>query len=130
MHMADMELLSAACCVVAADGATTEREMKVIRVIAERAGVSDFYLQSLLDQAKRDRQFHEQQFRIALGDPVRTMRNLLIVAASDGRVAAAELDVLRYFCDKLGVARSKLDELIAELKAKAAAKRAGPPKQA
>ncbi len=95
--------------------------MKVVRAIAEKAGVSDFYLSSLLDQAKRDKELYQQQFRIALGDPVRTIRNLLIVAAADGKVAKEELAVLHHFCDKLGVARKRFDDLIVELKGGASA---------
>ncbi len=123
MHMADMELLSAACCIVALDGQVGEREMKIVRAIAEKAGVSDFYLSSLLDQAKRDKEFYQQQFRIALGDPVKTVRNLLIVAAADGKVAKEELAVLHHFCDKLGVARKRFDDLIVELKGQVRAHR-------
>ncbi len=123
MHMADMELLSAACCIVALDGQVHEREMKVIKAIAERAGVGDFYLSSLLDQAERDKDFYQQQFRIALGDPIKTMRNLLIVSAADGKVARDELAVLHHFCDKLGLARAKLDDLIVELKGRVRAHR-------
>lgn len=123
MHMADMELLSAACCLVAADGQVGDREMKALKFIADKAGVSDFYLTSLLDQAKRDKEFYQQQFRIALGEPIKTMRNLLIVAATDGLIATSELSILHAFRDKLGVTPAKFDDLIAELKGKVRAHR-------
>jgi uncharacterized tellurite resistance protein B-like protein len=123
MHMADMELLSAACCIVVLDGQVHEREMRIIKAIAEKAGVSDFYLTSLLDQARRDKDFFQQQFRIALGDPAKTMKNLLIVAAADGKISKEELPVLHHFCDKLGVPRAKLQDLIMELKGQVRAHR-------
>lgn len=115
MHVANIELLSAACCVVALDGVVTEREMKVIKAIAEKAGVSDFYLTSLLDQAKRNKDLYQEKFRIAHGDPVKTLRNLLIVAAVDGKVSKEELPVLYTFCDRLKVPRATFEELIVDL---------------
>ncbi len=108
---------------MALDGQVNDREMKVIKAIAERAGVSDFYLSSLLDQAKRDKSMYEQQFRIALGDPTKTMKSLLVVAAADGMVSKEELGVLHHFCDKLGVPRAKLQTLIVELKGQVRAHR-------
>ena len=120
---ANTELLSAACCIAAADQKITEGEMKLLRRLAEQVGVSEITVNATVDRARRDPGFYQQQFSLGIGNARAMIKTLLMIAAADGRISTDERTLICHFADKLGLPRGDFDEILSELIGKVRAKR-------
>lgn len=114
--MKDLELLRAACCIAGLDGEVGEEERAAIETLQERAGVGAASLAAMLDIARTDSEFYEEQFDMLLSDPEHAIKTLWKVAAVDGRVSTDERVILRYFGRKLGLEDARVEEIIDETK--------------
>lgn len=111
--MGDVEVLRAACCVAGLDGRITDGEMALLRRLAQRAGVGSVSLQAMIDRAKTDHNFYQEQFRLYATDPEATMTAVLGVAVCDGELSADERVVLQLFADRLKLSPERFDKLLA-----------------
>ncbi len=123
--MKDLELLRAACCVAGLDGEVGEDERAAIEILQERAGVGAASLAAMLDIARTDSEFYEEQFELLLSDPEHAIKTLWKVAAIDGRVSTDEAVILRYFGHKLGLDDARVEEIIDETKRSLGARSGG-----
>lgn len=123
--MKDLELLRAACCIAGLDGEVGEEERAAIEILQERAGVGAASLAAMLDIARTDSEFYEEQFDMLLSDPEHAIKTLWKVAAVDGRVSTDERVILRYFGRKLGLDDARVEEIIDETKASVRGKAKG-----
>lgn len=111
MVQQDVELVRAACCVAALDGEITPRERAAIERLAEGPGIGAASIKAMLDMALKNKSWYEQQFRLAVKDPDRTMKALLSVAVVDGDFGENERIVLAHLGRKLGLDDARLEAL-------------------
>ena len=78
-----VELLRAACCMAGLDGTIGDAELAIIQKLATDAGVGAASLKAMMDRAKSDPSYYEQQFRFLRGD-----------ANDDGRVNLLDFDIV------------------------------------
>ena len=112
-----VDLLRAACCVAGIDGEISPAEKKLIDQLAGEIGVGQASIEAMLDRAKRDPNFYQQQFRILHEDPKKSLVTLIEVAMADKKLAAGEIDVLRGLSKNLQVSDQVFDELIEKVQA-------------
>ena len=112
MVMDDVEILRAACCIAGLDEHVCEKERPALQRLAERAGVGEASLNAMIDRARTDHNFYEQQFDIVKTDPDSTMKKLLQVAAADNDISQAERIVLAHFAQQLGMTAQSFDQLL------------------
>jgi len=110
--MTQVEVLRAACCVAMLDKELDDREFRVLQKLAHEAGVGAASLNAMIDRARRDEKFFEQQFRVMKADPDETMKTLLAVAVSDRGLELNERVVLHHFAQKLGMDDARFDQLL------------------
>ncbi len=115
MSMKEVELLRAACCIAGLDGEVTDSEREAIESLADRAGVGAASMNAMIDLARTDESFYEEQFEMLLTDPEEAIRTLSGVAAADGGVSTDERVILRHFADKLGLDGARAEEIIEEI---------------
>lgn len=113
MAMQGVEVLRAACCVAGIDGEVCDHEHPLLQRLADAAGVGSVSLNAMIDRAKSDPSFFEQQFEIFKTDPEDTMKMLFRIAIADGVLARSERVVLQHFATKLGMTEDRYDELLA-----------------
>ena len=58
-----VEVLRAACCMAGLDGTIGEKELAILQKLATEAGVGGASLKAMMDRAKADPNYYEQQFR-------------------------------------------------------------------
>ena len=87
MLMSKVEVLRAACCV---------------------AGIDD----AMVERAKEDCQFFEEQFEVLKADPAEAMVTLCGVAIADGDLSTDERVLLQHFATRLGLPPEKCDKLL------------------
>lgn len=122
MLMGKVETLRAACCVAGLDREVSEKERPLLEKLAEQVGVGRASLNAMIERARSDPNFYEEQFRIARADPDTAMKTLLLVAAADHAITLEERVILQHFAQKLGVSDERFTKLL-----DAAHKRAGRP---
>ena len=108
-----VEVLRAACCMAGLDGAIHEKELAIIQKLAAEAGVGAASLKAMMDRAKADPKYFEQQFRFLRGNPDESMKTILRVALADGALHQNERVVLDVFAKKLGLSDARYQQLIA-----------------
>ena len=113
MSVADVEILRAACCVTGLDAQIKDAERAVLQRLADNAGVGAVSLQAMIDRAKRDPNFYQEQFRFVHADPSAAMTSILGAAVSDGALTADERVILQHFAQKLGLKPEKFEQLLA-----------------
>ena len=123
MPMSAVEILRAACCVAGLDREINEREMKMLRDLAEHAGVGQVSLSAMIDRAKTDADFYKDQFRIVRTNAENTMRVLVGVAIADHVLAQEERVILAHFAERLGMTPERFDKYLEAAEKKLAAKR-------
>ncbi|MBI1338203.1 MAG: hypothetical protein GC164_14760 [Phycisphaera sp.] len=109
--MANVAVLRAACCIAGLDKHIDEQELKLLERIADYAGVGKASLSAMIDRAKNDEDFYEDQFKIVLTDPKATMTALFAVAVADGKLGDNERIILCHFADRLGLPEREFDAL-------------------
>jgi len=112
MLVEQVEILRAACCVAGVDGELSEREERVLRKLKENVGVGEASFKAMIDAGKNDPNYYQRLFNMLSTDPDRTIKSLFVIAASDGEVGDPELNVLRYFAEKLGMEGDRFEELL------------------
>ena len=115
--MEQVEVLRAACCVAGADGSVTDKERQLIEKLADVSGVGAASLEAMVDRAKADCSFCDEQFQILKTDPQETMAILFEIAMSDGQVGTDEEQSLWSFAERLGVPRNIFDALVEKTRA-------------
>jgi tellurite resistance protein len=113
--MHDLEILRAACCVAGWDGSVSLHEERLIRQLADRAGVGGVSLQAMIERAEQDRDFHREQFEFLKPEPERAVRLLAAVAAADGKVTTEQRAVVGHFARKLGMTDERLDQVLTDV---------------
>lgn len=113
MVMDRVEVLRAACCLAATDGKIHVRELKLLRKLADEAGVGQASFQAMIDRSLREPSYFEKQFELMKADADSTMLALFGVAISDGQLDEEQRIILGYFADKLGLSSQRFDQLLA-----------------
>ena len=111
-----IDLLRAACCVANADGNAGEPEMAIVRKLIKEVGVGRASVEAMMDRAKTDPAFCEDQFRILKSDPSDAMMFLLQIAMADGVLSEEEVRVLQSLANNLEIPAEVFDKLIAQVK--------------
>jgi len=101
--MVQVEVLRAACCVVGADGNSTEAERELLNRLAKQTGVGFASLEAMISRACKDDNFCNEQFRVLKAEPKDAMSVLLEVAMADGVIDEKETAILKVFAEKLSV---------------------------
>jgi len=107
-----VEVLRAACCMAGLDGTIGEKELAILQKLATEAGVGGASLKAMMDRAKADPNYYEQQFRFLRGNPDESMKTMLRVAIADGVLHANERVVLQHFATKLGLSEQRYQALL------------------
>ena len=111
-----IDLLRAACCVANADGDAGESEMVLVAKLIKEVGVGRASVQAMMDRAKTDPAFCEDQFKILKSDPSDAMLFLLQVAMADGKLTEGEVRVLQSLANNLEVPDDVFEKLITQVK--------------
>jgi tellurite resistance protein len=114
--MRKVEILRAACCVAGIDGETDEKELAVLRDLAEEVGVGQTSLGAMIERAENDQAFYQEQFRVLKADPKETLKLLLSVALADGRLGNRESQVLKLLALRLDVDGDQFDRWFDKIK--------------
>ena len=121
--MRKVEILRAACCVAGIDGEADEKELAVLRELAEEVGVGQASLAAMIERAETDQAFFKEQFRVLKGDPKQTLELLLGIALADGRLGNRESQVLRLLALRLDVDGDQFDRWFDKIKSTLRSKR-------
>lgn len=108
--MQQVETLRAACCVVGVDGKASEAEMRIIKSLAAEVGVGEASLTAMLERAKSDKEFYDEQFKILKTDPKETMQLMFSLALADGSFRKDEHFILQQFAERLGVSEAQFNQ--------------------
>ena len=111
-----IDLLRAACCVANADGNASEPEIAWVGKLIKEVGVGRASVQAMMERAKIDPAFCEDQFKILKSDPSDAMLFLLQVAMADGKLTEGEVRVLQTLANNLEVPADVFDKLISQVK--------------
>ncbi len=111
-----IDLLRAACCVANADGNAGEPEMAIVGKLIKEVGVGRASVEAMMERAKTDPAFCEDQFRILKSDPSDAMMFLLQIAMADGVLSEEEVRVLQSLANNLEIPAEVFDKLIAQVK--------------
>jgi tellurite resistance protein len=106
-----VDLLKAAACIAGVDGEITEGEAEVLSALAERAGVRQDHLQTLVEKARVDDDLLNEQMSVVRADPDTTIAVLCQVAAVDGIVSGDEKVVIEQFGVVLGVSKERMAQI-------------------
>ena len=112
MEMQQVEVLRAACCLAASDGKIAEREMVLLRKLAEQPGVGSASLNAMIERAKTEPGYFQKQFELLKADAESSMLTLFGVAISDGELSDDQRVMLHYFADKLGLSEARFEKLL------------------
>lgn len=122
MAKSDVDLLKAAACIAGLDGEITPHEAKALRHLAERAGVREDHLETLMEKARVDDDLLNEQLSVVRADPDTTIAVLYQVAAIDGVVSGDERAVVEQFGVILGLSRKRIDKIFEVVEQRLAAK--------
>lgn len=113
MHLSKVEVLRAACCIAGIDGNVEPAERKLIEKLAHDVGVGRMSLDAMLEQARTDCSFFEEQFEVLKADPDQAMITLCGVAIADGQLSSEERILLQHFAGRLGMPEATFGKLMA-----------------
>ena len=111
-----IDLLRAACCVANADGDASEPEMALVGKLIREVGVGRASVEAMMQRAKIDPAFCEDQFRILKSDPSDAMLFLVQVAMADGKLTEGEIRVLQSLANNLEIPTEVFEKLISQVK--------------
>jgi tellurite resistance protein len=112
MDTEQMETLRGVLAVAIADGRISPAEKGVIRGLARKAGVSQAWLNEMIEKAEQGATVESSTFRPLLKDPEKAMTLLVGTAAIDGQVSDEERTVLVDISLKVGLAPGKFGEVL------------------
>jgi uncharacterized tellurite resistance protein B-like protein len=107
--MRQVDILRAACCVAGVDGHASDAEQRILKRLADEAGVGTASLSAMIERAETDKRFYAEQFRVLQFDPKETMQLLFRVALADGDLAKEEAVVLKRLSQRLELPPSQFD---------------------
>jgi tellurite resistance protein len=113
MPMSKVEVLRAACCIAGIDQDICDREQVLLNKLAEAAGVGRASLNAMMDRARTDPNFFQEQFRIMKAEPDEAFKLVLSVAIANGRLTTDERVILHHFAEKLNIAEDRFEKLLA-----------------
>ncbi len=90
--------------------------MILVKKLIKEVGVGRASVEAMMDRAKIDPTFCEDQFKILKSDPSDTMLALLQVAMADGELTEEEIRVLQALANNLEIPTDVFDQLIAQVK--------------
>jgi len=90
--------------------------MALVQKLIKEVGVGRASVQAMMDRAKIDPAFCEEQFKILKSDPSDAMLFLLQVAMADGKLTEGEVRVLQTLANNLEVPVEVFDKLIVQVK--------------
>ena len=108
--MRQVAILRAACCVAGADGHTSDAEQRIVKRLADEAGVGDASLEAMIERAETDKEFYLEQFRVLKSDQKETMQLLFRVAVADLALHKDEAFVLQQLSLRLEVPPAQYDK--------------------
>ena len=114
--MEQVEVLQAACCVAGTDGTISDQERELISKLGGDCGVGKASLQAMIERAKSDCSFCDEQFQILKTDPQETMAILLELAIVDGVIDDSEHAILQSFASRLNVPEQTFGELLGKVR--------------
>jgi tellurite resistance protein len=112
MDTEQMETLRGVLAVAVADGRISPAEKGVIRGLARKAGVSQVWLNEMIEKAEQGATVESSTFRPLLKDPANAMILLVGTAAIDGQVSDEERGVLVDISIKIGLAPGQFGEVL------------------
>lgn len=112
MPIEELEILKAACCVAGVDGGISDREMVLLRTLASSAAVGEASFGAMVDRATTEPESYREEFDLPLGDADEAMKTLVDIAAAQGDPSERQQDMLRYFAERVGVGRDRLEALV------------------
>ena len=89
-----MEILRGVLAVAVSDGKIARSEKGVYESLARKAGISNAWLEEMIESARRGESVKSSMFHRTLEDPVRAMTLLVATAAIDGEITEEERSVL------------------------------------
>ena len=113
MVMDQVQVLRAACCIAGLDQEVCERERTVLDKIAYQIGVGEASLNAMIDRAKSDPNFYEEQFHIASLNPDPAIKTIAALAAADHEITDNERIILQHFAQKLGMDDARFEKIFA-----------------
>jgi DnaJ-domain-containing protein 1 len=114
MPMSKVETLRAACCLAMIDQELSEGELRILRQLAEAAGVGQASFNAMIDRARRDNTFFEEMFRVMKREPIETMAVLFDVAVADKELTMEERVILHAYAERLGIDEALFEQMLAE----------------
>lgn len=108
-----VQVLRAACCVAGLDGNISPNELAILQKLAAEAGVGQASLNAMMNRAKSDPNYFQDQFNFLRGNPDEAMKTLLRVAVADGNLHPNERVVLQHLASKLGINEERLAAYLA-----------------
>ena len=113
MSYSEVEVLRAACCIAALDDEVCQKERAILEKLRQRIGVGEVSFQAMLDRARRDHSFYEEQFKILQVEPDAAIKLLVSLAAADREITLNERVVLQHFAEKLGMTQERFEQIYA-----------------
>ncbi|MFW6059198.1 MAG: hypothetical protein ACODAQ_03400 [Phycisphaeraceae bacterium] len=113
MSYTEVEILRAACCIAALDNEVCEKEQAILEKLRDRLGVGRVSFQAMLDRARSDHNFYEEQFKIAQVDADHAIKTLTVLAMADHQITLNERVVLQHFAATLGMDQQRFDQIYA-----------------
>lgn len=108
----DLGVLKAACCVAAFDGSIHENELRLLRVLAKRAGIGEWALDALIAEARENPRRFEECLQLLTTDVDQSLKVLFRIAIADGVLASEERVALQRFADRHGIGRQRFDQIL------------------
>lgn len=113
MSINEVEILRAACCIAALDREVCEKEKVVLEQLRQRIGVGRVSFEAMLDRARNDPNYYQEQFKLAMVDPDLAMKTLFQLAVANHRITLEERVILQHFAEqKLGMERGRFEQLL------------------
>ncbi|MEX0885711.1 MAG: hypothetical protein WD009_04650 [Phycisphaeraceae bacterium] len=112
MPTSRVDLLRAACCLAGLDREICDQERPLLEALAFDAGVGAASLQAMINRAREDQDFYQEQYLAAREDPEPAVGKMLAVAAADGEITLEQRVILQHFAQKLGMEDRRFAELI------------------
>jgi tellurite resistance protein len=114
MPTADVEILRAASCIAGVDKNINPDELKVLMKLADRAGIGQASFNVIIEMARTDPRFYQDQFRLMRACPDEAIRVMIKTAVVDGDLAADERIIISKLGDQLGLSHETIDKLLSQ----------------
>ncbi len=113
MSYKQVEVLRAACCVAGLDQQICDNEKRVLETLRQQIGVGQASFDAMLDRARDDEAYYQEQFKLAMIDAEYAIKTLLTLAIADHQITRTERIILQHFAQKLGMSQDRFEQLLA-----------------